>query len=71
MKHWKSLLAATCMAALSAGSAMAEGSVVIGSTGVPRHFNGAIQSGQHVAGEIASAMGTCGSGGAVVGDVVV
>lgn len=45
MKHWKSLLAATCMAALSAGSAMAEGSVVIGSTGVPRHFNGAIQSG--------------------------
>ncbi|WP_375691425.1 ABC transporter substrate-binding protein [Pseudooceanicola sp. LIPI14-2-Ac024] len=45
MKHWKSLLAATCLAALTAGSAMAEGSVVIGTPGVPRHFNAAIQSG--------------------------
>jgi len=45
MKHWKSFLAATCLAALSAGSALAQSSVVIGTPGVPRHFNGAIQSG--------------------------
>ncbi|WP_158966816.1 ABC transporter substrate-binding protein [Chachezhania sediminis] len=45
MKQWKSFLAATCMAAVTAGSAWADGSVVIGSVGVPRHFNAAIQSG--------------------------
>ena len=46
MKHWKILVATLGLAAMTPMPLIAdEKSVVVGQAGVPRHFNGAIQSG--------------------------
>lgn len=50
MKHWKILVAALGLSAMTPMMPMtafadAQKSLVVGQAGVPRHFNGAIQSG--------------------------